>query len=356
MTRGTNERIADVRRLLEVAREVYEDRANLAPALERATGLSPAGVALGFDSLEREASSDELRALVASAGDAAHVHVILSANVFVAPLRALAIARAASTRVSVQPSSRDPVLARALVATLRDPGVTLAVGHDASPASADRIDVYGRDETVAKVRSTARAGVLVRGHGAGLGVAIVTAPASVEDAARALASDVVPFDQRGCLSPRIVFVEGPRACGEVFADALHEALAALARRVPRGDLTTTERADSVRWRDTLAFAGRVQGGPHHVVAFGARLPLAVPPSGRHVLVVSVENLGEVEAALAPIVRFVVPVGAHDPARLLLSGSGARSGSPVVPAYARLARLGEMQRPPLDGPVDRRESV
>jgi hypothetical protein len=100
----------------------------------------------------------------------------------------------------------------------------------------------------------------------------------------------------------------------------------------------------------------VQIGPHNVVASAARIPLAVPPSGRHVLVVSVANLGEVEAALAPIARFVVTVGANDPATLLLSGSGARSTSSAVPAHARIARLGEMQRPPLDGPVDRRESL
>src|SRR5579884_866613 len=103
MTRGTDERIADVRRLLSAARAVYDGRARLSGELARSTGLTPEGVELGFSCLEREAADDDLRALVAAAGDASDVHVVLSANVFVAPLRALAVARAASARVTVRP-------------------------------------------------------------------------------------------------------------------------------------------------------------------------------------------------------------------------------------------------------------
>ena len=46
--------------------------------------------ASSFESLEKEASDAELRSLVDAAGQADHVHVVLSANVFIAPLRALA--------------------------------------------------------------------------------------------------------------------------------------------------------------------------------------------------------------------------------------------------------------------------
>ena len=44
---------------------------------------------------------------------------------------------------------------------------------------AGAIHVYGRDETIAAVRAAARPGVVVRGHGAGLGVALVTPAADL---------------------------------------------------------------------------------------------------------------------------------------------------------------------------------
>ncbi len=347
MSRGVDERVADVRRLLAAANGVYRHRARLAADIARSTGLSREGVDLGFECLEREATVAELRDLVASAGDAARVHVILSANVFVAPLRAIAIARAASADVTVQPSSRDPTLARALVAAARDPGLVIVDDREAAIREADRIDVYGRDETIAQVRSQARSSAVVRGHGAGLGVAVVTLAGGSGDvghAADAVAGDVAVFDQRGCLSPRVVFVEGSSDRGEAFARALDDCLGAWAERAPRGALSREERAEGARWREALAFAGRVWAGRHHVVAFAPpAAPLAVPPSGRHVLVVSTRSLDEVAAQMAPIARFVVSVGTNEPERL-------RS---IAPPHARVARLGRMQRPALDGPVDRR---
>jgi hypothetical protein len=344
VSRTADERIADVRRVIAAANAVYRDRAGLNADIERSTGLSKEGVDLGFECLEREATAAELRALIDSAGDAPRVHVILSANVFVAPLRAIAIARAASAQVSVSPSSRDPTLARALVAAARDRGLTIARDREASVLDADRIDVYGRDETIARIRAQAKRSAVVRGHGAGLGVAVVTLAVDAADAADALAGDVVPFDQRGCLSPRIAFVEGGPDRAGAFARSLDHGLVAWGRRVPRGALSETERADAARWRDALAFAGRVWAGDDHIVALAPPgTPLAVPPPGRHLLVACARSLDDVATQIEPIGRFVVIVGTDDPQRL-------RS---IAPPHARVAPLGRMQRPPLDGPVDRR---
>src|ERR1700722_15034355 len=123
MGRRLHERVDDVRRLLRAATRVYADRARWLPALVESTGLTEPGIELGFESFEREATEEELNALVDAAGDARHVHVVLSANVFVAALRALALARAAAAHVSVRPSPRDPILARAIVEMAGDPRV-----------------------------------------------------------------------------------------------------------------------------------------------------------------------------------------------------------------------------------------
>jgi hypothetical protein len=382
VNRTVEDRVRDVRRWLDAARVVYADRARLTPSIAASTGLSIEGVTLGFESLELDATQEQIHALVAAAGSAAHVHVILSANVFIAPLRAIAIARAAAARVTVRPSSRDPTLAVALVAAAGDPAVSLAVdaqasrttdaqasrttdaqasrptvaqasrptvARDAVPASAERIDVYGRDETIAHVRRLAGPRVVVRGHGAGLGVAFVARAhaGALETLADALAADVIPFDQRGCLSPRIAFVEAAPARAEAFALALHQALGHRGSQVPRGNLTPDERGEATRWRETLAFAGRVWVGADHLVGLDAShtpaMTLAVPPAGRHVLVVPVESALQARDLLAPIAPFVVSVGLCD----------ADPNCLVAPQHARVASIGAMQHPPLDGPVDKR---
>jgi hypothetical protein len=343
--RTDDERLADVRRLLEAARRVYERRSELLPALVETTGLSAQGVGLGFESLERQASDGELRALVAAAGHAKHVHVVMSANVFVAPLRALALARAAAPFVTLRPSPRDPILARALVDAAEDPAIALVTDRDVASSDADVVHVYGRDETIEQVRARVRAGSRVVGHGAGLGVALVSAGASVQHAAEAIALDVVAFDQRGCLSPRVVLVEGDATRARLLAEDLHAALAALDARVPRGVLSPDEARESVRWKDTIAFAGQLWIGSGHAVGLlpGAGVAQAMAPTGRHALIVAASDPADVRAALAPMAHLVVTLGCDNPGL----------ATAVAPAHARLAELGRMQRPPLDGPVDRR---
>lgn len=313
-----------VEAVIAAARRVAADP-SLVPALVASTGLSREGVELALAKhLELAPTDAELTQLLARTAEVTAVTVILSANVFVGALRALAIAAAAAPRVTVRPSRREALFATRLVAAL--PGMQLAPDLAVEDVGEGELHVYGRDETIADVR--ARAQVPVRGHGAGMGVAWVTTP----DGAARLADDVVAFDQRGCLSPRVAFVQGDAAA---CARALHEALAA--SPVPRGALLPAERAEAERWRATMTYAGELLGGPGHAIALG---PLVVPPPGRHVQLVPVKDHDEAVALLAPLRRFVTTLGTDDDARL-------------APPWARVARLGAMQRPPLDGPVDLR---
>jgi hypothetical protein len=344
MIRTLAERVADVRRLVDAGRRVYDGRAAIVADIARSTGLTGEGVDLGFDSLERDPSDADLEALAIAAGEAERVHVVLSANVFVAPLRALAMARAASTRVSVRPSPREPTLTRALVEAAGDRAIALVDDRDVARVERGEIHVYGSDETIAAVRSRARTGVVVRAHGAGLGIAVVTRNADLGAAAAALARDVVPFDQRGCLSPRLAFVEGGADRGEQFASALHEELAAWDVRVPRGALVESEIAAAIVWRDALAFTGRMWRGARHDVALApSGAPLAIPPPGRCVQVFTAASRRELAARIAPVARFVVSLGSDDP----------RAVDDITPPHARASPLGRMQHPALDGPVDRR---
>jgi acyl-CoA reductase LuxC len=336
--RGVDARIADVRALVRAARRVARDEA-LVPEIARCSGLSVQGVRLALERhLELTPSDEEVEALALSVVPSPRVHVILSATVFTAALRAIAVARAAAPKVSVRPSRRDPVFARALVGALADPTVTLA---DADDIDSGEIHVYGRDETIAEVSARAQPRVIVRAHGAGLGVAYISRSGTLERAAEALARDVVPFDQRGCLSPRVAFVEGDEARAERFAAALDAALSEAGASVARGELSVDERTQSARYIETVVFAGRCLRGADHVV--GVASSLVVPPPGRHVHVVPVRDARDVRAHLQPMERRIVAFGADDVLRL----------EGLAPSHARVSGLGEMQRPPFDGPVDRR---
>ncbi len=338
MIRSARDRIADVRRVLGAARASRSSE-TLAAELVRSTGLSPQGVRLALEEhLEVDATDDELSMLVDRAGDAACVTVILSANVFVGALRAIALARAAAPVVVVRPSTREPAFARALVEAAADPALTIADSVELATLRGE-VHVYGRDETIAEVR--AQTSAIVRGHGTGFGVALVTAPCAIESAAAAIARDVVPFDQRGCLSPRVVLAIGDRARARALGEAIHRELRAWERRVPRGLLSPEERAEAERYRAAIAFSGELFEGETHAVGLAERVTL--PPAGRLVHIVACADEHAAVAALGGLAPFVTALGS-DAARSMVHDA--------VPG-ARRSALGKMQRPPLDGPVDLR---
>lgn len=345
MPRTAGQRIDDVKRLVAAARLVVERRAAIVPAIAESSALSVEGVELAFArSLETDATDADLAKLVARAGDTPAVAVILSANVFVGALRAIAVARAAAERVVVRPSRRDPTFARALVEAAKDPAIVLDEALDVADVKTGEIHVYGRDETIADVKR--RASVRVRGHGAGMGVAWISPSADLSAAARALADDVVLFDQRGCLSPRIALVGGDESRAGAFADALHEELERLDAEIPRGPVPAEERVHADRYVATMTYACRALVGGQHAVGVGPPgAPLVLPPPYRHVHVAPAASAADAAKLLEPLTRGIVAIGSDDEA-------AART---IGPAAARVSSLGRMQRPALDGPVDLRET-
>jgi acyl-CoA reductase-like NAD-dependent aldehyde dehydrogenase len=350
MTRSAADRIAHVRRLQQAARVVIAKRAVIVPAIVESTGLSAEGVELALSRhIELEATDDDLAKLVAYAGDVTRVAVFLSANVFVGALRAIAVARAASDDVVVRPSRRDPAFARALVeaaVALGDDRLRIDEDLDVAAVPDGEIHVYGRDDTIAEIRAKASPRVRVRGHGSGMGVAFVSAGADLAVAARGLADDVIVFDQRGCLSPRIALVLGDEARATSFAGALHAELDRLAGIVPRGAVPADERAAAGRYVATMTYACRALTSSQHAIGIAPPgAPLVLPPPYRNVHVAACTSIDEATKLLAPLAPGVVTVGSDDFA----------SARAVAPRWARLAALGAMQRPPLDGPVDLREA-
>ena len=320
--------------------------------LAASSGLSPQGVDFALlRCLETAPDEAEIATLIRATPSAQVAHVLLSANVFVAAHRAIAIALAASEQVRVRASRREPEMAELLLAGA--PG-SFQLVDELSPRPGDRLWAYGSDQTMDEVAVTLPAGVALHAHGSGFGVAVLAGTHSDSELSallRALAEDIVLFDQRGCLSPRVVLLQAePAVAGGLareLARELAHALAELEQRVPRGQLTVQELSEIAKYRDTAHFTGEVlEAGPGFVTLADTTHADSwlIPPTGRNIHVLTTPN------ALATLDR-------HRP----LLTSCAFAGDPTVREAlrrglpgARLCRFGEMQRPPFDGPVDRRD--
>jgi hypothetical protein len=340
-----------IRRLVEAARRVAdpfdplgrEARSVLPPC----TGLSEEGVELALGRcLETSPSDAEISALCASVQPSPHAHVLLSANVFVAAHRAIALGLASSEVVSVRPSRREPEMTRLLAAGAEG---LFRVEGDLTPRAGDHLWAYGEDATLRVVESGLPEGVVFHGHGSGLGVAVVDTDTPDEHLRRmalAMADDVIAFDQRGCMSLRVVLALGDEERVRGLGRELALALAEGEKRVPRGVVETTEAANAARYRDTLRFAGELLPAGSGWVGIASSESVVVPPVGRHVHVAFAADL---ERSARPLLGLVAALGIDGSEEL---GTRARR---VFPG-ARASVLGAMQRPPFDGPVDLRGAV
>ena len=314
--------------------------------LTHSSGLSKENVEWALTSaLETQPSEAELELLAASVEKTPRSHVLLSANVFVGAHRAIALALAASSEVCVRPSRREPEMTDLLAAAA--PGLFQRV-QELHPLPGEQLFAYGRTETLREVARALPSSVTLHGHGPGFGLIVVSAAARngtpLEELARRIAVDIAAFDQRGCLSPRVLLVEGSHERALEIAREIALALSARERSVPLGKLTALELAEIARYRDTMAYSGDLFSAGSGYVAVappGASLELA--PVGRNLHVFSVADARSLVRPLgAAITTFAYEGSPEGEAELARALPGARK-----------ARPGEMQTPRFDGPVDLR---
>ena len=342
-----------VRRLVAAARRVADPNHPVGrrarEVLPVSTGLSPEGVEYALTHcLETQLSDGDLRSLCVRTPSARRAHVLLSANVFVAAHRAIAIALASSSLIEVRASRREPTMASLLLEA--EPGLFRIV-DELAPAPGDRVWAYGQDATLAAIRGDLPAGVVLHAHGDGMGIAVIrtsederAALAQVRGLARSIALDACAFDQRGCLSPRVVLVLGHRETVPELAAGVAQQLVALEHEMPRGAMTPEELADQVWYRDTMVYSCALLPAGKGVVSYDAdRERVVVPPVGRNLHVAAVEDL---EAATTPFADAITAVGVAGPNDLW------EAVRRLLP-HARVSAIGKMQQPRLDGPVDRR---
>ncbi|MEZ7847861.1 MAG: acyl-CoA reductase [Polaromonas sp.] len=221
-------------------------------------------------------------------------------------------------------------------------------------AEADVVLAYGGNTALRAMqdRMPVTTRFLPHGHKLSFGM-VSNAALSVlrgQATARAAALDVVRWDQQGCYSPQVFFVQrgGPVQPLE-FAQRLASELAALASKFARRTLTLEEAASIAGWREQHEFESLRQAG-HRVLgdatqAFTvvyAEAPHTLQPSplNRCVLVVAVDSLHDVMALIAPQRANLQTVGlAAAPEELLALGEALGQAG-----VTRICALGAMTSP------------
>jgi hypothetical protein len=251
-------------------------------------------------------------------------------------------------------AEEDPELGECLAVTYWHGGD--AALEAAALGMADAVVVYGGAEAVAAVRAATPAGTRVLAYGPKLSFGVVgrDALADEEKAAEvaALAAlETATFDQQGCVSPHLFYVEeggatDPRAWARLLAGAMADA----ERELPRGAVARSEASAIRQLRGEAEFAQLAGGGVElHASARGTTWTVvyeadpAFAPSclNRVVRVKPVPSLDAVPALAAGTASLLQTVGvAASPERTeRLAAALGRAGA------SRVAPLGKMAWPP-----------
>jgi hypothetical protein len=294
------------------------------------------------------------------------VHVF-AGNVPGLPAQSLVAALLAKAACLGKAASEEPLFPALFAASLaevdRRLGACLAVtwwpgGTEALETvafgRADAVIAYGSEPTIASIRARVppETRFVAYNHKLSFGVIgreALAAEQLAETAARA-AYDAAKYDQQGCLSPHLFYVErGGATPPRAFAAALAEAMAAAEARMPRGRLTLEEAA-AVREARATAEARALASPDVEVYASPAGTAWTViyeeDPTfvasclNRTVRVKPVDDVLTVPALLAPVRRYLQTAGVALPeARLLaLADRLGRLG------LDRVCPLGQMPDP------------
>jgi Acyl-CoA reductase (LuxC) len=248
----------------------------------------------------------------------------------------------------------DPKLGACLeLATWRGGATHL---EEALFAEANCVTATGSDETLIAIRQRLPARVRFLGHGHRLSFAFVSAPVLTSfNLARIVsraAADVTAWNQLGCLSPHIIYVEsGGETNGERFAGLLAAELEQRERVEPRGPVPPEVAAGIAARRGIYEVRAAHSPGTQQwssaestawTVVFEADPRFQMSCLNRFIYVKPVVNLVEALQAADGVRHQVSTVGVAVPEHALgeVAGTLARWGA------TRVCPLGKMQEPPL----------
>ncbi|MBN1654105.1 MAG: hypothetical protein JXA30_10035 [Deltaproteobacteria bacterium] len=302
------------------------------------------------------------------------VVTVLAGNVFTAGFRAVALPLLVGSPVFAKVSSSDDVFPRYFKSALDR--VDQAIGScyrlvrfrrenadllAALFAKAEVVSLFGGDDTVQAIRKVVPplTRLLIHGHGLGavsIPASALTSRKRASEIAELVALDTAAYDQRGCLSPHVVCVEGGGAVdGTEFARLLaYQGLKPLSITLPRGNVPAADAAAQMQWRAVARVRGCLHEEKCFAVSYEGSEPLRPSPGFRNVGVYRYDDLGSLADRLS---LFAVHLKA-----LAVAGSDLdreRTARVLKPPLApRISNVGVMQKPAFsvfaDGQNDLRE--
>ncbi len=217
---------------------------------------------------------------------------------------------------------------------------------------ADVVIASGSEQTLAAIRPRVRGQFIGYGHKVSFSIIAKEALADTTEVARQAAYDVMLFDQQGCLSPQLIYVEqgGPISPNE-FARHLSHALAHWEHILPRGRVSQETSVAIRRVRDETewqALAGKNSAlymspqGTEWTVMYEADPTFMPSPLYRTIRVKPLMTFAQLNDLLIPWRPYLEAVGvAMSPERLYeLAAILGHTG------VSRVCPIGTLQTPPL----------
>lgn len=219
-------------------------------------------------------------------------------------------------------------------------------------ASVKKVVAFGSDEAIEEI--SRRSPAPIRPYGTSYSIGFVPDGVDLVGAARGAARDIAMFDQRGCMSPQTIYVEGDEGRALLFARAVDSELRRTNDALPRAHISRDEAAAiamAVRrlsvsalapkphGLDTLMVGPDTSGVPSFVVVVEPAGPPTIEGFGR---IVSVKPCENVEAILS--------IARAASTRLESLGYAGEMATETLAkfiraGFLRVCSLGEMQRPP-----------
>ena len=362
-----------------------QERQEADARLPKTTGLSPAMIQHVLPLIFREYRADRIEALCVdelgslevlnrfvpsvsgqkrASGPPLTTHV-LAGNVPGAGLDSIIFSLLVKSAALVKTSSAEPALPTLFARSIQDidPNLGTCLGvvswpggntelEDLAYGRADLVVASGSDASLAAIRERTRGQFIGYGHKVSFGLVTKERLTDAQELAHKAAYDVALYDQQGCLSPQLIYVEeGGAVTPKEFAALLATGLAHWQTELPRGpvppEVSTAIRRvrDEAEWQ---ALAGKdivlhaSPNGTDWTIVYDTDPTFVQSPLYRTIRVKPLRNmtqLGEILEAWRP---YLEAVGvAAGPARIatLADTLGALGVSRVCP-------LGTMQRPPL----------
>lgn len=290
---------------------------------------------------------------------------VLAGNVPGAGLDSVIFSLLVKSASLVKTSSAEPVLPVLFARSIQDIdpnlGACLSVVswpggntelEDLAYGRADIVVASGSDASLTAIRKRTRGQFIGYGHKVSFGLVTKESLADAKAIAHKAAYDVALYDQQGCLSPQLVYVEeGGVATPKEFADLLATGLSHWQTELPRGpvppEVSTAIRKvrDEAEWQ---ALAGKdivlhaSPNGTDWTVVYDADPTFIQSPLYRTIRVKPLRNIAQLGGILEAWRPYLEAVGvAADSERIatLANTLGALGVSRVCP-------IGTMQLPPL----------